>query len=102
MFGVVEPRFLLDSTAVLEDLDLAASFELDSAIHEAKRVEVLYLAARPKWLSRHTDRHVRVATKRPFLHIAVTDTNPYNKRMQSARVFDCFLSTSQVWFRNDL
>jgi hypothetical protein len=100
---VVEPRFLLDASAVFQHLDLPPRLELDRALHEAEGVQVLDLAARAELsLPGLPDRDIGVAAKRSLLHVAVADADPDDQGVQRARVGDRFLCTSQVGLGDNL
>src|SRR6266403_1675156 len=77
---IVEPGLLLDFAACLEQLDLAPRLELDRALHEAERIEVLDLAAGAElFLARFFYRNVRVAAERALLHVPVADADPHDE-----------------------
>src|SRR6266567_7361885 len=68
--GIVKPRLLHDGSAVLDQLDLAADFELDRMLKKAKAVEVLDLAARSELrCASGSDRYIGVETEAAFLHV---------------------------------
>src|SRR6187402_3086663 len=85
--GVEAPGFLLDRAACVEHRRLAGNLCVDSALNEAKRVDVFELTTRAE-LGRaaRANRNVRVAAKAPLLEVAVVDTDEDEHVAQRAKV----------------
>jgi len=80
---VEQARFLVDTAAALDDLDLAARLIFNGLLDEAERVHVLQFAARAKMaeiarlaellvLAGAADRYVHVGAQVALVHVAVT------------------------------
>src|SRR3546814_1436050 len=67
----LQPGFLLDGAAVLDDLDLAPRLVLDGLLHEAHGVHVLDLAARAVLVARLAHGDVDVTAHAALVHVAV-------------------------------
>ncbi|EKD60492.1 MAG: hypothetical protein ACD_54C00703G0001 [uncultured bacterium] len=79
---VIEPGFLHDRAAILQNGDLAARFIVDRQLDEAHRVHVLDLAARAQMakvlrgliffiLAGAADRHVHIGAQVAVLHVTI-------------------------------
>ena len=100
---IVQPCFLHHVAPVLDRFDLATDFELDRLMHEAKAVQVFYFASRAETgIAGRTHRHVGIAAEAPLLHVAVTDADPHDERMERLGVGNRFFRTSQVGLGDDL
>ncbi len=100
--GVEQHRRLLDRQPVLEPVDLPLHLEIDGLLQEAKRVQVLHLAACAQACTRAAHRHVGIAAETALLHVAVAHVQPHHQRVQRLGVFDRLRAAAHVGFGDDL
>ena len=70
--AIKQARFLVDGSAGLDDLNLAARLVINRLANEPHRVDVLNLAARAQLSARAAHRDIHIGAKITLLHIAVT------------------------------
>jgi len=113
LVGIIEPGFLIDLAAVLQQRDLAAGLIIDGLLDEAHRVHVLDFAARPQMaeilrrliffiLAGPTDRDVHIRPQVAVLHVAVAGAQIPQDLAQFHHIGGGFLGTAQVGARDDL
>ena len=102
-FGFVpEARFLDDPAAFGNDPHLSFDFIVQSFLQKAKRIQVLYFnlsaeCVRPFW----PDRHVGIAPKAAFLHVAVADAQIQQSPAQVGHIVVGFLTAAKVRLADD-
>ena len=92
---------MLDGVAVFDLFDLPAHFVVDGLLHELEAVQVLDFASRAQWRAGLAHRHVGVAAKRAFLHVAVTNANPGDDFVQLFGISHGFFARTNVGLGHD-
>ena len=98
---IIEPGFLHDPAAILDQFNLTAHFIADRLVHEVEGVEVLDFATRAEWLTAATHRDVGITAEGPLLHIAVANTNPAHQCMQRFGIRNRLLRAGQIGFSDN-
>ncbi len=100
--GVVEPSFLRDLVAGLENADVAFDFILQGLLDEAERVDVLDFGLGAKFfLAARADADVGVAAQRAFFHVAIADAGVEDDFFQAREVLVGFFGRAHVGFADD-
>ena len=99
---IVQPGFLIDGAAILQNSDLAAGFIMDRLPYKADRVHVLDLAAGAEALAGPPHRDVDVRAQVALLHVAVAGAEIAQDRAKLGDVALRFLGGADIRLRDDL
>ncbi len=100
--GVVEPRFLKDALAGVEDFGLAQNFVFESGANEAERVYVLDLSLGAELLlAARTQADVGIAAQAAFFHVAVGDRGVEKYFLEQGEVLVGLVRRAHVGFGDD-
>ncbi len=99
---IEQHRGLLNCVTILNLLNLPTHLVVNGLLHELETVQILDLTARTQGLAGLAHRHVGVATKAAFLHVAVANANPGHDLVQLFGIGHRLGAGSHVGLGHDL